>query len=69
MLGSTRLAFNLRFEFPELTGADCSRALPFLYGIKSDDGEDYRGREHLLVVVAEDAADDRSPWCLPKSCL
>lgn len=67
VLGKTRLAFSLRFEYPfgELGTLDCARSYPFRYAIKSDDGETRAERLYLLIVVPEGSGDEH---CLPHSC-
>jgi hypothetical protein len=68
VLGKTRLAFNVRFEYPfELLGAlDCARSYPFRYAIKTDDGDTRHERLYLLIVVPEGSASEEH--CLPRSC-
>jgi hypothetical protein len=83
VLGRTRLAFSLRFEYlDELGVLDCKRAYPFRYAIKSDDGVTRAERLYLLIVVPENSIDIAPPrsagampltdaageHCLPQSC-
>jgi hypothetical protein len=69
VLGRTRLAFKLRFEFGSRPDLECGRAYPFRYAIKSDDGETRSERFYLLVVGASGAAElDPAGFCLPSSC-
>jgi hypothetical protein len=69
VLGKTRLAFNLRFEFGDREDLACGRAYPFRYAIKSDDGETRSERFYLLVVGPSDAPElDAADFCLPSSC-
>jgi len=69
VLGRTRLAFNLRFEFGERPDLECGRAYPFRYAIKSDDGETRSERFYLLVVGTSEAVElDPAGFCLPTVC-
>ena len=69
VLGETRLGFSLRFEFGDSAPFACTRAYAFRWALKSDSGEQLGARIYLLVVTAEDADLDRSPWCHPTHCL
>lgn len=71
VLGTTRLLFNLRFEYRVPGGSDetepsCQRAYPFRYAIKASDGEDLAERLYLLRVGA--GASSAIPYCLPTDC-
>jgi hypothetical protein len=69
VLGSTRLAFSLRFEVPsDYEADDCARAYPFRYELKADDGESRAERQYLLVVAP--AGSDRADqaWCELRGC-
>ena len=69
VLGKTRLAFKLRFEFGAGPDQDCGVAYPFRYAIKSDDGETRSERFYLLVVGASGAAGlDAADFCIPSAC-
>ena len=69
MLGKTRLAFNLRFEFGAREDLECGRAYPFRYAIKSDDGETRSERFYLLVVGASGTPElAAADFCLPSAC-
>ena len=69
VLGKTRLAFNLRFEFGDREDLSCGRAYPFRYAIKSDDGETRTERFYLLVVGPSGAPQlAATDLCLPVTC-
>jgi hypothetical protein len=69
VLGKTRLAFNLRFDFGDRDDLSCGRAYPFRYAIKSDDGETQSERFYLLVVGASGAPElAAADLCLPANC-
>lgn len=69
VLGKTRLAFNLSFEFGDRPDLECGRAYPFRYAIKSDDGETRSERFYLLVVGKNGAAGlDTAAFCIPSTC-
>lgn len=72
VLGKTRLAFSLRFEYSgesqlheELS---CARAYPFRYAIKTDDGRVRAERLFVLVLVPEGANTDEIDYCRPPYC-
>ena len=69
VLGKTRLAFNLRFEYGNRPDLECGRAYPFRYAIKSDDGETRSERFYLLVVGAGGAVGlPTADFCIPSTC-
>lgn len=70
VLGRTRLAFDLRFDYPwdELGELPCARSYPFRYAIKSDDGETRSNGLYLLVVSPEGTVGTEARHCLPLHC-
>jgi hypothetical protein len=72
VLGKTRLAFSLRFEYAGEAqlheGLSCARAYPFRYAIKTDDGRVRAERLFLLVLVPEGADTAEIDYCRPPYC-
>lgn len=72
VLGKTRLAFSLRFEYSGEAqlheDLSCARAYPFRYAIKTDDGRLRAERLFLLVIVPEGANAAEIDYCRPPYC-
>lgn len=72
VLGKTRLAFSLRFEYPiarlDPAAVTCTRTYPFRYAIKADDGTLRANGYYLLRVIPAGSSADAAPYCLPVTC-
>ena len=69
VLGKSRLSFTLQFALGDPAPRKCSRAYPFRYAIKADDGTTWTDRDYLLVVGPEGGAGlQADAFCLPASC-
>jgi len=62
--GRTQLVFDVRFRFDDPV-VGCSRAYPFQYAVKRDDGRIVAVRRYTLIVEPTDA---EAPWCSPRPC-
>lgn len=64
VVGSTRLQFDLRFEYEaETIPRFCIHAYPFQFLVKRDDGEIVAREQHLLVILPQSGGLEDSLWC------
>jgi Bacterial TSP3 repeat len=69
VLGRTRLAFDLRFDFGARPDLKCGRVYPFRYAIKSDDGDTRSERFYLLIVgPSGGTGPNAGELCAPVEC-
>ena len=68
VLGMTQLVFEVRFAFGTAAPRACTRAYPFRYVIKRDDGSFVGTPRFILVVGPPGATLSDGPWCAPSAC-